>query len=705
MWIRTRWCILFLATFASASGLAHAKKNKKEAFKTTHVTIYDNGLAQIEKQTKVKGAWELSIDVEIAHLDDLLASLVLATDGGVKVEGVNYPTVQNLPQAVAASGLGNALSADGAGMSTPEDLPGYFRALAGTDVTVTRTDGHKTRGTVLACVKQASDEVDDADDSDNKKKITPEWTVVLVTQSGALSWLPLKTVSGITPVSNREAAAIGDMADRMGNAGGFNKTSIAVKTAPRSDGKLAASYIRQAPLWKMIYKITSSSKSVLVEMWALVHNDTGEDWRDINMTLLSGLPKSYVVSMASPRYAEREALYLKNEGQMIPQLGAHTSDSLLYEWDQSGYGMIGSAVGSNFGFGGLGLRGTGRGGGGSGSRESSLLTVGESAAEDQTEASVEEEISVYKALNKVSIPAGTSSMVPLLHKTLPGQAFTLIEQGSEPSTCVRIKNETGLVLQGGMASFFRDGRFRGQNELSRTEPSEIGVWCFGEDMDVEFTRHESALKTEEMVEWKGGSLWVHSRRKTTYTYDLKNRAGQPRQLAIDVRHMANGRVIEPQNLVEADVDNRKLLIFNLSARAEKKQKIVVEEGVASSTSVSIEELVRLSKVSTLPVARRAIMSASVALIHKENQLLKAVAVAEKKIGEEAADIDDNRETLQVVRGNTRRRARIVEDLVELILEARERVKKLRKEIARLNEATAANKDKQAENLKKLAPRG
>ena len=119
-----------MAAAAALAGGGAAGAKPKADFRTTHVTLYDCGLAQLEEQTDVSGAQRLRIPVTLAHLDDLLASLVVATDGGVRVTGVNYPSVRNLGQAIEASGVANALS-EGGGVTMPTDVAGYLEALVG----------------------------------------------------------------------------------------------------------------------------------------------------------------------------------------------------------------------------------------------------------------------------------------------------------------------------------------------------------------------------------------------------------------------------------------------------------------------------------------------------------------------------------------------------------------------------------------------
>ncbi|HUT76199.1 MAG TPA: DUF4139 domain-containing protein, partial [Polyangia bacterium] len=640
---RVGGCLLLAMLAFPAAGAGAPKKAR--ALETTHVTLYDCGLAQHERQTRVSGAERLEIQVSLAHLDDLLATLVLATDGGVKVREVRYPSVQNLGQAVAASGLGKALYEPDDGLAGPADLVGYIRAIRGTRVVIHTARGQGRTGTVIDCVTRApKTPADESANEEQPARAAPEYFVVLATPEGAVSWIPLIEVSRIEPVSRREAQAVGDLAAQLGRATGFTGTGIVLETAAGSHGRLAASYVRQAPLWRTIYKVSAQKDGVMLEAWALVHNDTDEDWNEVEMTLISGLPRSYVVSIASPRYQEREALYLENEGGLMPQLGAATPDSLLYDWEvlgQGAFGLSGSGSGGGgYGIGSSAAMGIGRGsvvgtGGSAGERTSSLLQVGQSAAGEEMAAAVEGEISTYRALDPVSIPAGSSALVPVLRRRLEGQAFTLLRQGEEPATCVRARNDSGLVLQSGLATFYIHGRFRGQVELPRTEPGEIDVWCHGGDPDVRFTTRAEVDHERTALEWLHGELMVHSLKKTRLRFDVENLAGQGRRIALEASHIANGRVISP-DVIPADTPDTWLHLLDLDGASRREATIRIEEGVMNAVPIEREALLAQVADAALPAAQRAVLKRAADFLDRAGKARAAatlVETAQERLGQ------------------------------------------------------------------------
>ncbi len=633
---------------------------------TTHVTLYDTGLAQFERQADIAGAARLTIKTTTAHLDDLVSSLIVATDKEVRVTGVEYESTQNLVQAVAASGFAKAMISEEKGYEKPSDLAGYARALVGTEVVVMTEEG-ELRGTVLDCVAKragstgndASDESshDDNAGAKNGRAGDDAESLVLVDDRGALNMMDLARVARISPTSSREASALKNFAAQLGESGGYTETEVDLETAPGSSGRLAVSYIRQAPLWRTLYRLTVKDKELVLEAWAVVHNDTPEDWRDVSMTLVSGLPASYVMSTASPRYMHRESLALDDEeAVLMPQLGSETPDSILFPSE-----LVARDDMSSFGYGGGGGSGSGygQGAGGlsgrrakaprlSGERASSLIDVGAPAAAVQAEAEVAGEISTYKALTPVTIRSGASAMVPVLRKALVGEAFVRIEPGTDPLTCVRAVNTTGLVLQRGAASVFSGGRFRGQSEIGRTEPEETSIWCFGEDPDVTFDEEEESRWEHKALEWKDRQLMAHGIKTTERRYTIDNKAGQPRRLALMMSRNRNGRFLTKETPLEGEYDTSFLFILDVARRSEAEKTIVKEEGIMRSVRLDEASLTELIEEARVSVAQRKILRDALEKQQKIVEHQKEIEVCQDKIRKLEESIEQLRMNLKSV---------------------------------------------------------
>ncbi len=554
-------------------------------------------------------------------------------------------------QAAAASGFARALISDDEGYSRPNDLSGYARALVGTEIVVSGPDGREMTGTLLDCVDRSVDRTD----TGNRGHIERPGSgpaLLLVDRGGALFVAPLDEVSAMRPTSRREAVALERFTAQMGRSGGYAAAEVVLTTTPDSAGRLAVSYLRQAPLWRMHYRVTPRGDAVTLEAWAVVHNDTPEDWREVGMTLVSGRPASYLMSTASPRYRKRESLLLDDDDvDLTPQLGTETPDSLLYPSELESL--------ENFGYGGLGLIGTGRGGGGSGEgtiglghldtfgvteSPSSLIALGSPAAEGQAEAAVEGELSTYTALVPMTVRAGASALVPVLRRTLPGISFVRIDGDKVPETCVRLSNGSGLVLQRGAVSVTVDGRFRGQAELPRTEPEETYVFCFGSDPDIFNEVNKEVTWEPRLLEWTKRGLFSHGVRTTSARYTIENKTGRPRRLAIHVKRAPNGRFLTEETPIPGRGERDFLFMLDIAKCGTIVRTIGMEEAIKRSEGLDVENLTGL--LGHRPIAARYGEPLRAAL-----EMARQIDSVESKVSVSKGSIDKLEDVIRRLREN------------------------------------------------------
>ena len=67
------------------------------------------------------------------------------------------------------------------------------------------------------------------------------------------------------------------------------------------------SYTLEAPVWKATYRILlgEEGKPPMIQGWAVVDNTQDEDWENVQLSLIAGLPVSFVHDLYTPRYIKR----------------------------------------------------------------------------------------------------------------------------------------------------------------------------------------------------------------------------------------------------------------------------------------------------------------------------------------------------------------------------------------------------------------
>jgi len=74
------------------------------------------------------------------------------------------------------------------------------------------------------------------------------------------------------------------------------------------------------PVWKSSYRlIFNQQNEPTLEGWAIVDNTVGEDWKDIELSLVAGAPQSFVEELSKPTYARRPVVGLPETAMLQPQ--------------------------------------------------------------------------------------------------------------------------------------------------------------------------------------------------------------------------------------------------------------------------------------------------------------------------------------------------------------------------------------------------
>jgi len=138
---------------------------------------------------------------------------------------------------------------------------------------------------------------------------------------------------------------------------------------------LLVGYTVETPIWRPSYRLVFNEGAAQVQAWGIVQNVSGEDWSDVNLSLVAGAPVSFRSQLSRPTVPLRPTV--TDQGAVIDAVPQ--SDTTLAQ-EQPGDAPAPEpspqASQDAAGYGGLGLRGTGEGGGGAGEGTIGLGNIG-----------------------------------------------------------------------------------------------------------------------------------------------------------------------------------------------------------------------------------------------------------------------------------------------------------------------------------------
>jgi hypothetical protein len=540
-------------------------------------------------------------------------------------------------------------------------------------------------------------------------------TLLVLTDHGAIVRIPAAEVESVRPLDPGYQARLGSALDALSTRGAQSERPLHVLA--HAGGPITLGYVAETPVWRTTYRLVldGTGKSGVLQGWALLHNDTDEDWRGIRVELANGRPDSFLFPLAAPRYARRPLVTPDDQLATIPQLMGTTVDAI---W--------GDQIGESFGAGGLGLSGIGEGGGGSGEGiglgsfggrghgsggvgSSSLLDVGNLASAAPAAGVEAGALFVYTLPGPVDLHAHDSTLVPFAQQRVDVTAIAWIDSAGSPArSAVRFVNSTSQTLPAGTIAFFADGGFAGESSLARVKPGERRFLTYGQDLDVEL-RSVDFRATEEAkrLVWEKGSrrLEEHYLRTSDFTYAIENHSGRPRSVMLAMALDHNATLTGPDSVDFDTAGSRPLAVFAVEARKSVERKAHAVEGLVRTTAFGSLTAARLTEIAasgSLEAPDRVAATEAAARLHEAEDDAKAGAQAKADIAEVEKDLQRLREHMKALSGE--HPAGGANPFAVRVLAAEDRLTGLRKKLDGLEADGKAKSEAAQTALGKLVPR-
>jgi hypothetical protein len=511
------------------------------------VVLYKNGLGYFEHLGRARGSQDVHVDFTSAQLNDVLKSLTVLDLSGGKISGVDYNSEAPLARRLATLRLT---------LGENPTMADFLGALRGARLEVRSGNGAAMAGKLLS-VEQKSQVKDNG---------TNEWTQIsLVSDSGEVRSAEVTPATSVRITEKDLQIEVGRYLGLIASSRDQDLRRMTISTTGAGERNLYVSYISEVPIWKTTYRIVLSSKAEkkpLLQGWAIVDNTIGEDWNDVELSLVAGAPHSFIQQLSQPYYGRRPVVPLPESVQLTPQTHAatlETTPSLTASPDMSG-GVIGGVAG------GMGSGSGGGVGGGSfssgpvaqvlnGRLMTSMARVGppppppspmpEEAEVDEAReesAAVAEgntlgDLFEYKLKERVTIRKNQSALVPILQTDIAAERVSLWSESlgvARPLRALWVDNASLLTLDGGSFSVLDSNTFAGEGLVEAIKPGERRLLSYATDLGLLVdTKLESTRDRVTRVRIYGGTMSTTSEDREKKTYIVRNEDTTSRTLVIE----------------------------------------------------------------------------------------------------------------------------------------------------------------------------
>ena len=609
-----------LSVIVAAGLLAQNPSSSPDILPLKKLRMYETGVGYYERDGKVSGKKKTSLPLPASHLDDALKTLVVLSNGRkVEIGGIEFSSAVSEGMARAIAGL--PLEAE-----TELNYYDLLASLEGVDVEL-KTAKQTVRGRLVEVLgpfqqKQPAPGANGKPAAAPEFPSEPEYTLVVRTQAGALRRIQTKDLSSIRPTEDsanaRFEVALAALSSRA------PQSEHALEVQIDGTGPLKLGYIAETPVWRTTYRVVleDSEKAATLQAWALIHNDTDENWKKVDVELVNGRPTSFLFPLAAPRYARRDLAEPEVELSTIPQLLNTTPDRLWGDFID--------------GVGGLGLVGTGRGGGGTGSGTIGLGHTGtighgggyggEPALGDLAEyaqATGEESgaLFVYRLPNPIDLAAHHSALVPVVQRRIEAEPITWFSDADDEALmAARLVNSTDQTLPAGTVAFFDQSGFQGESGFDRLKPGEQTFAVHGVDLDVDLTRDKKHVGEDlHDVSFPGGRLRESLVVESKLTIELRNRSGRVRSVYVGLPVSRNAKLTGHDALDYDHIRSMALAKYSVPAGKTSHNTLKVKEADHRTTDIehlSSAALFDMADSKTLSVPKREILRSAGDLMKK-----------------------------------------------------------------------------------------
>ncbi|MBF5042214.1 DUF4139 domain-containing protein [Aggregicoccus sp. 17bor-14] len=312
--------------------------------------------------------------------------------------------------------------------------------------------------------------------------------------------------------------------------------------------QLAVGYVVEQPIWRPTYRVVVGKSGLELQAWGIVQNLSGEDWRDVQLSLVAGAPIAYRATLEAPVTPGRPLL--EDSGEVFA--GVPRGESVLAQAPGTlvvpgeaptvdvGSTSTGVNVGKDFVRNIAVVRPTGKAGAGR-SFEALAAVARASAAGGTTR---------YELPHPVSIPDASASMVLLASRTVPGEAVLLFspdpgapDSARHPFRVARFTNDSAGLLERGPIAVFEEGAFLGQGVLESLPAGAQATVPFSLERGVAVeSRSESVQEGARLALVEAGVLTLERDTVLRTTYRVQNGEAKPARVLLRHARSAQARL-------------------------------------------------------------------------------------------------------------------------------------------------------------------
>ncbi|HEY1404407.1 MAG TPA: hypothetical protein VGB05_09795 [Pyrinomonadaceae bacterium] len=674
-----------LVAAAEPSGRAQYALDRSERGSATgqtlpirRVILYSNGVAYIERRGMVSGHAEVNLSFKQSQVDDVLKSMIVLDLGQGRIGAVSYNSsappsarIADIPFSVASATQNSGLA-------------GVLGQLQGARVVVT-TANRTATGSILTVEERRAQ-------IDSTKPALVTHALVIASEGGELASFELADVRSVKLIDEGTRRDIAEFASATAAARRRDAKTIVVTSDGDGAREMLVSYTVAAPIWKTTYRVVlDAAGQPFFQGWAIVDNVSEEDWNNVQLSLISGTPVSFIQPIQQPFYRYRPVIPMPGNLSLNPQvyepddsggtsLNGRSAAEIpsqayaapppppapqdLLKSTVQGRGAARSERGARQDLllrqqnqvNNLSLLADGTAGATGEGTLSAAITGDSSGVAAAAEGNEVGDLFEYQIAQPVTVKRDRSALIPILQTRMEGARVSIFNESvrrERPMSGMLLKNTSTLTLEDGAVTVIDGNAYAGEALMERLKPAEQRLISFALDLGTLVTvRQKEDRAPAYLVRILNGVFQAHYHRQDKKTYALANQTAHTRVVYVE-HPVRPGWELDDKETPKPEGRSARYYRFRMELKPHERTELTVTErqplmDTFALTNVTSDQL-------RLFVSRRYLDEATRIALEKIVEIKSRIAAIDTRlaaieaeiteIGEDQTRLRENIETL------------------------------------------------------------
>lgn len=556
------FCLMFGQTFAQRRSLVRTPRaetvtranalDNAQTLPIRRVILYSNGVSYVERRGIVSGDAEINLSFKQSQVDDVLKSMVVLDLNQGKIGAVSYNSSAPVSSRMSEIPFSvDPLTGEGGGLAN------VLAQLQGAKVAVTSAK-NSAAGSILTV---------------EKKQITIEKEtrtanfLVIASESGEISSFDLSEVKSVKLLDEGTRKDLNEFAGAAASARRRDAKTITITSNGSGQREMIVSYTIAAPIWKTTYRVVlDEAGKPFFQGWAIVDNVSEENWENVQLSLVSGSPVSFIQQLQKPFYRYRPVIPMPEDLQIRPQIyepenGKAQSNLTKEELNELPKGTgFSSLVNKTSSVRSDPLPGQFTINGATGPENNFIIDgqettnyrsntiIGQTKVSDallsnnngvQTNTTGDEigDLFEYRIEQPVTVNRDRSALIPIIQTKMDGERVAVYNEAvrrDRPLSGVLLKNGSNLTLESGSLTVIDGDAYAGEALMERLKAKEKRLISFALDLGTHVrVRNQEDREPAKIIKVVNGVFQIHYFKTTEKLYQITNQTERPKTLYIE----------------------------------------------------------------------------------------------------------------------------------------------------------------------------